>query len=197
MCGLVGLWNVSTERPHATVCDMLEAMKHRGPDGRGTLEYAGGAAGMVRLALVDLSERGQQPIWSADRRVAILYNGEIYNFRAERERLLEAGHRFRTHHRYRSHPAPVSGAWPGVPRAPARHVRPGHFRLAAKLAGRFAGHGAGARAAGYQASVRRASARRSATSDFFVRDPGHPGLGPGAAAGQSPRPCRLTWLTAS
>jgi asparagine synthase (glutamine-hydrolysing) len=94
MCGLVGLWNVSTERPQATVCDMLEAMKHRGPDASGTLEYAGGAAGMVRLALVDLSERGQQPIWSPDRRVAILYNGEIYNFRAERERLLAAGHCF-------------------------------------------------------------------------------------------------------
>jgi asparagine synthase (glutamine-hydrolysing) len=96
MCGLVGLWNVSSERPHATVCEMLEAMKHRGPDGQGTLEYAGGAAGMVRLALVDLSERGQQPLWSADRRVAILYNGEIYNFRAERERLLGAGYRFTT-----------------------------------------------------------------------------------------------------
>src|SRR5262249_53891514 len=37
-----------------------------------------------------------QPIWSADRRVAILYNGEMYNFRAERERLEKAGHQFRT-----------------------------------------------------------------------------------------------------
>ena len=40
---------------------------------------------MVRLALVDLSPRGQQPLWSADRRVAILFNGEIYNFRQERD----------------------------------------------------------------------------------------------------------------
>ncbi len=96
MCGIVGLWNVSNGRPRATVCDMLEAMKHRGPDGRGTLEYAGGAAGMVRLALVDLSDRGQQPIWSADGRVAILFNGEIYNFRSERDRLEGSGHRFRT-----------------------------------------------------------------------------------------------------
>jgi asparagine synthase (glutamine-hydrolysing) len=80
----------------AAVDTMLDAMRHRGPDGRGTLEYAGGAAGMVRLALVDLSERGQQPMWSPDRRVAILFNGEIYNFRAERERLEHAGHRFRS-----------------------------------------------------------------------------------------------------
>jgi asparagine synthase (glutamine-hydrolysing) len=96
MCGVVGLWNISTEQPLATVSVMLDAMKHRGPDGRGTMEYAGGAAGMVRLALVDLSERGQQPIWSADRRVAILFNGEMYNFRAERDRLEKAGYRFRT-----------------------------------------------------------------------------------------------------
>jgi len=51
---------------------------------------------MVRLALVDLSERGQQPIWSADGQVAILFNGEIYNFRAERERLVRDGVRFRS-----------------------------------------------------------------------------------------------------
>jgi asparagine synthase (glutamine-hydrolysing) len=60
------------------------------------LEYAGGAAGMVRLALVDLSNRGQQPIWSEDGRVAILYNGEMYNFREERARLEGSGHRFHT-----------------------------------------------------------------------------------------------------
>lgn len=71
-------------------------MRHRGPDGRGTLEYEGGAAGMVRLALVDLSARGQQPIWSADRRVAILFNGEMYNHREERSRLAASGHGFRS-----------------------------------------------------------------------------------------------------
>jgi asparagine synthase (glutamine-hydrolysing) len=92
----VGLWNVSTEHSASTLSAMLDAMAHRGPDGRGALEYSGGAAGMVRLALVDLSDRGQQPIWSEDRRVAILFNGEIYNFRTERDRLERAGHRFRS-----------------------------------------------------------------------------------------------------
>ena len=96
MCGIAGLWNVSAPHPLTNVNAMLEAMRHRGPDGSGTLEYAGGAAGMVRLALVDLSPRGQQPLWSEDRRVAIVYNGEIYNFRSERKRLEAAGHRFRT-----------------------------------------------------------------------------------------------------
>lgn len=71
-------------------------MRHRGPDGRGAPEFAGGAAGMVRLALVDLSNRGQQPLWSPDRKVAILFNGEIYNFREERDRLSRSDFRFRT-----------------------------------------------------------------------------------------------------
>jgi asparagine synthase (glutamine-hydrolysing) len=46
--------------------------------------------------MVDLSERGQQPIWSSDRKVAILFNGEMYNFRDERERLRQAGYCFRS-----------------------------------------------------------------------------------------------------
>ena len=97
MCGIAGIWNC---RPgfdaDAAVGAMLDAMQHRGPDGRGALAFEGGAAGMVRLALVDLSPRGVQPIWSADRRVAVLFNGEIYNFRAERERLSRAGAAFHT-----------------------------------------------------------------------------------------------------
>jgi asparagine synthase (glutamine-hydrolysing) len=96
MCGIAGIWNVSHPRPLGAVNAMLDAMQHRGPDGRGTLEYSGGAAGMVRLALVDLSDRGQQPLWSDDRRVALLFNGEIYNFRTERARLEKAGARFRS-----------------------------------------------------------------------------------------------------
>jgi len=96
MCGIVGLWNIDAANPRATVEGMLDAMRHRGPDGRGVMEYAGGAAGMVRLALVDLSDRGQQPLWSDDRRVAILFNGEIYNFREERTRLEKQGFRFHT-----------------------------------------------------------------------------------------------------
>ncbi|HEV3416247.1 MAG TPA: asparagine synthase (glutamine-hydrolyzing) [Pirellulales bacterium] len=97
MCGIAGIWNLkSGDDAEAAVGAMLDAMQHRGPDGRGTLAFDGGAAGMVRLALVDLSDRGQQPLWSADRRVAIIFNGEIYNFRSERERLEKAGFRFRT-----------------------------------------------------------------------------------------------------
>lgn len=74
----------------------MRAMAHRGPDGQGTLVFDGGAAGAVRLAFLDLSERGQQPIWSPDKRVAILFNGEMYNHGAERERLSQKGYPFQS-----------------------------------------------------------------------------------------------------
>jgi asparagine synthase (glutamine-hydrolysing) len=75
---------------------MLTAMAHRGPDGSGAVGFSGGGAGMVRLALVDLSVRGQQPFWSQDRQVALIFNGEIYNFREERKRLAANGYDFRS-----------------------------------------------------------------------------------------------------
>src|SRR4051812_48909454 len=97
MCGIAGIWNTANgEEAPRRVAAMLDAMRHRGPDGRGSLAFRGGAAGMVRLALVDLSDRGQQPLWSADRRVAILFNGEVYNFREHRQRLERDGYPFRS-----------------------------------------------------------------------------------------------------
>jgi len=77
MCGITGI--VGDQGDHRSdLANMIRAQAHRGPDGSGTVTYEGGAAGAVRLALVDLSERGQQPIWSPDQRVAILANGETY-----------------------------------------------------------------------------------------------------------------------
>jgi asparagine synthase (glutamine-hydrolysing) len=94
MCGIAGAWGITEAGP--IVARMLDAIAHRGPDGRGMLEFPGGAAGMVRLALVDLSQRGQQPLWSPDGRVAIIYNGEVYDHQQERERLRALGHGFST-----------------------------------------------------------------------------------------------------
>jgi asparagine synthase (glutamine-hydrolysing) len=97
MCGISGIWNTTHDSgADVRVAAMLDAMAHRGPDGRGLMEFNGGAAGMVRLALVDLSDRGAQPFWSDDKRVALIFNGEIYNFREERERLSLAGYNFRS-----------------------------------------------------------------------------------------------------
>lgn len=97
MCGVAGIWSREpTANAEARLVRMLEAMRHRGPDGEGRVVGPFGAFGMVRLALVDLSDRGQQPIWSHDQKVAILFNGEMYNFRTERERLQRAGYEFRS-----------------------------------------------------------------------------------------------------
>jgi len=93
MCGIAGIFNGDSDYS-ANIARMVRAQAHRGPDGLGTVTFEGGAAGAVRLALVDLSDRGQQPIWSADRRVAIFFNGEVYNHVEERRRLVARGHRF-------------------------------------------------------------------------------------------------------
>src|SRR5437899_5137759 len=97
MCGIAGIWN-RTEHSgtDASIAAMLNAMAHRGPDGSGAVGFSGGGAGMVRLSLVDLSVRGQQPFWSNDGQVALIFNGEIYNFREERNRLANDGYNFRS-----------------------------------------------------------------------------------------------------
>jgi asparagine synthase (glutamine-hydrolysing) len=95
MCGIAGIVGGAGDYSSA-VSRMLRAQAHRGPDGSGMVTFEGGAAGAVRLALVDLSASGDQPIWSSDRRVAILYNGEMYNHVEERSRLAAKGYHFRS-----------------------------------------------------------------------------------------------------
>lgn len=96
MCGIAGIWGLKKSSCEENIIEMLNAIAHRGPDGRGSLCFEGGAAGMVRLALVDLTERGQQPLWSEDKGVALIFNGEMYNFRQEKARLEMKGYSFRT-----------------------------------------------------------------------------------------------------
>ena len=78
---------------------MAAAMQHRGPDGEGFFvnepRAPGLALAMRRLSIIDL-EGGQQPIWNETRDVAVIFNGELYNYRELRERLTLLGHRFTT-----------------------------------------------------------------------------------------------------
>lgn len=78
---------------------MAAAMVHRGPDDEGflvnDLRAPGTALGMRRLSIIDL-ETGNQPVWNEARNVAVVFNGELYNYRELRERLHLAGHRFTT-----------------------------------------------------------------------------------------------------
>ena len=75
---------------------MMAAMIHRGPDEEGILVAPPVAVGMRRLSIIDLSG-GSQPVWNETETIAVVYNGEIYNFAALRKELEALGHRFRTH----------------------------------------------------------------------------------------------------
>ncbi len=97
MCGVAGVLDLIGARDvgGALLRRMTAALAHRGPDGDGFHEAPGVALGHRRLAIVD-PRAGQQPMYSADGSVAIVYNGMIYNFQSLRPRLEALGHVFRT-----------------------------------------------------------------------------------------------------
>ncbi len=103
MCGITGFIETQRERSndelHALVTRMATAIQHRGPDDFGAWcdAEAGVALGHRRLSIIDLSPLGHQPMCSADGRYVIIFNGEIYNFRALRAELESLGHKFRGH----------------------------------------------------------------------------------------------------
>ncbi len=96
MCGIAGRANVFTGRPvdGAIVESMTACLAHRGPDGAGLHVGDGVALGHRRLAIIDLTPGGHQPMGTADGRYWITFNGEIYNFLELRRRLEQRGRRF-------------------------------------------------------------------------------------------------------
>ena len=99
MCGIAGLLDLRrAERDPAGIAQhMADAMPYRGPDGAGAWgdAEAGIGLGHRRLAIVDLSPTGAQPMHSTDGRYVISFNGEVYNFRALRDELAAKGAAFR------------------------------------------------------------------------------------------------------
>src|SRR5687767_12858544 len=94
MCGIAG--KVSVGRVEREIVEaMCIAQEHRGPDSRGLHHGEGVALGIQRLRVIDL-ETGDQPIYNEDRSVAVVLNGEIYNYRKLRRELSAAGHKFTT-----------------------------------------------------------------------------------------------------
>src|SRR5712692_5903395 len=98
MCGIVGLAYRDPSRPvgRDQLQRMCAAIKHRGPDDEGLFVEGAVGLGMRRLSIIDLSG-GQQPIFNEDGSKVIVFNGEIYNYRDLRERLIARGHVLRTH----------------------------------------------------------------------------------------------------
>ena len=95
MCGIAGIARQGAAVPEATLWRMADSLRHRGPDDSGV--YADGGLGLAhtRLAILDLSPNGRQPMASADGRFVLAYNGEAYNYRDLRRELAASGHRFR------------------------------------------------------------------------------------------------------
>jgi len=97
MCGLVGIWrHDGGEADRSAIGLMLPTVEHRGPDGTGIWQDGNVAFGHTRLAIIDLTDNSAQPMLTADRTGAIVYNGEIYNYRELRRDLEREGVSFRS-----------------------------------------------------------------------------------------------------
>jgi len=96
MCGIAGILHFDKSKPvsELALIAMRDSMAHRGPDGVGC--YVNGEIGLAhrRLSIIDLSERGHQPFFTPDKRYAIVFNGEIFNYKELRQELLADGIKF-------------------------------------------------------------------------------------------------------
>ncbi len=95
MCGIIGFPELKNSRALETAEKMLLAVAHRGPEGMSTLQWKGMVLGHCQLSFVD-HETGRQPMVSCSRQSAIVFNGEIYNYKKLRRRLTGQGVEFRT-----------------------------------------------------------------------------------------------------
>jgi asparagine synthase (glutamine-hydrolysing) len=96
MCGIAGIYDRQGDNDAGAVSRMLDVQAHRGPDGCGTWVDPGIVLGHRRLAFLDLSHEGAQPMTYAEDRYVITYNGEVYNFVELRATLERLGHAFRS-----------------------------------------------------------------------------------------------------
>src|SRR6267154_2550611 len=94
ICGVIGIERV--EQAEAITRRMMESIRHRGPVDDGLLLAPSVAFGMRRLSIIDLSG-GRQPVFNEAGNVAVVFNGEIYNYQHLRGTLEARGHLFRTH----------------------------------------------------------------------------------------------------
>src|SRR5258708_36517965 len=97
MCGICGVIGIQrSELAEEITRGMMGALTHRGPDEDGLLIAPSAALGMRRLSIIDLPG-GHQPVFNETGNVAVVFNGEIYNFPQLRKTLEARGHAFRTH----------------------------------------------------------------------------------------------------
>ncbi|MBN1636143.1 MAG: asparagine synthase (glutamine-hydrolyzing) [Deltaproteobacteria bacterium] len=95
MCGIAGELSFSTPVDTDHIKLMMDAIAHRGPDDEGVFCEGSVGLGHRRLSIIDLSPAGHQPMWSADKSLAIVFNGEVYNYREIRPDLEAMGYHFK------------------------------------------------------------------------------------------------------
>jgi asparagine synthase (glutamine-hydrolysing) len=97
MCGIAGWFDTQGDRPadRSLIKSMADSIRHRGPDGEGFHFEPGLALAHRRLAIIDLNT-GQQPMFSSDEQIVIVFNGEIYNYRELQQQLEGRGYKFVT-----------------------------------------------------------------------------------------------------
>lgn len=96
MCGIAGYVAAIGPAPEAHLAEAVAALRHRGPDDRGSWAEGPCALGFTRLSIIDLSPAGRQPMQSPDGRYVLIFNGEIYNFSELRTALEARGETFRS-----------------------------------------------------------------------------------------------------
>ena len=95
MCGIAGIFNLDGEPvPTKILKKMTDVLAHRGPDGEGQYIDSFFGTGHRRLAILDLTPAGHQPMVSANKQFILSYNGQIYNFQELRAELERLGHQF-------------------------------------------------------------------------------------------------------
>ncbi|MGN0632181.1 MAG: asparagine synthase (glutamine-hydrolyzing), partial [Ruminococcus sp.] len=95
MCGFIGFTGVCPDRERV-LGEMLDKIKHRGPDAEGRYTDENIALGHRRLSIIDVSDSGNQPLYSDDGKLVLVFNGEIYNYQSIREDLIKKGYSFST-----------------------------------------------------------------------------------------------------
>lgn len=96
MCGICGVLYFDLDRQveQSTIEAMNQRITHRGPDREGIWTQGRVGLGHRRLSIIDLSPCGAQPMFNEDKTIAVVFNGEVYNFPDLRKELLAKGHRF-------------------------------------------------------------------------------------------------------
>ncbi|QJA09237.1 asparagine synthase (glutamine-hydrolyzing) [Romboutsia sp. CE17] len=94
MCGFVGFVSKANNKKYI-LKDMLDTIIHRGPDQTGEFINEDVALGFRRLSIIDVTH-GAQPLFNEDKSIALVFNGEIYNYKDLREELIQRGHIFKT-----------------------------------------------------------------------------------------------------